>query len=206
MASRIRQVLFDFDEVLAQYRHERRIAHLAAFAGCDHERVRAVLFTSGLETEYDGGLVDTATYLARLGAGIGMAIDEERWIAARMAGSRGVADVLAHVAALDEGIALGILTNNGMLMAQAIPRILGDACARFEGRVLCSGALRVRKPDPAVFRQALAQLGWEADNTLFVDDRFANVQAARTLGMAAETVKDARSLRRAFKRHGLVDG
>jgi glucose-1-phosphatase len=204
MATRIRQVLFDFDEVLAQYRHERRIAHLAAFAGCDHERVREVLFTSGLESAYDSGLLDTATYLKRLGDGIGQAIDEERWIAARLAGSLGSAGVLAHVQALDPDLTLGILTNNGALMAQAIPRVLGPAFARFDGRVLCSGALRVRKPDPGAFRLALERLGWPADRTLFVDDRFANVQAARAVGLQAETVTDARSLRRALKRHRLA--
>jgi glucose-1-phosphatase len=204
MAAHIRHVLFDFDQVLAQYRHERRIAHLADFAGCAHEHVREVLFASGLEAEYDRGLLDTATYLERLGEGLGQAIDEERWIASRLAGSVGSPGVLAQVEALDPGIALGILTNNGALIAQAIPRILGPAFVRFDGRVLCSGALRVRKPDPAIFRLALERLGWQARQTLFVDDSFANVQAARALGLQAETVTDARTLRRALKRHRLA--
>ena len=201
MKPRIRRILFDFDEVLAPYRHERRIAALAGFAGCAHERVREVLFTSGLETEYDGGAIDTAAYLARLGAGIGRALDEEAWIAARMAGSVAEAPMLERVAALDPSLALGVLTNNGVLMAQAIPRILGPLAARFEGRVLCSGALRVRKPDPAVFALALERLGWEAAGTLFVDDAFANVQAARRAGLHAETVTDARSLGRVLRRY-----
>lgn len=204
MTPRIRQVLFDFDEVLARYRHEARIAHLAAFAGCGHERVREVLFASGLETEYDGGAIDTARYLGRLGEGLGKAVDEERWIASRLAGSVADAAVLARVAALDAELALGVLTNNGVLMLQAIPRILAPVYPRFEGRVLCSGALRVRKPDPAIFAQALDLLGWEAAGTLFVDDSFANVQAARKAGMQADTVVDARSLRRVLKRFGVA--
>ena len=204
MMPRIHQVLFDFDEVLARYRHEARIAHLAAFAGCGHERVREVLFASGLETEYDGGAIDTARYLGRLGEGLGKAVDEERWIASRLAGSVADAAVLAQVAALDAELALGVLTNNGVLMLQAIPRILAPVYPRFEGRVLCSGALRVRKPDPAIFAQALDLLGWEAAGTLFVDDSFANVQAARKAGMQADTVVDARSLRRVLKRFGVA--
>ena len=204
MTPRIRQVLFDFDEVLARYRHEERIAHLAAFAGCGHERVREVLFTSGLETEYDGGAIDTAGYLGRLGDGIGKAVDEERWIASRLAGSAADAAVLAQVAALDPGLVLGVLTNNGVLMAQAIPRIVAPVYPRFEGRVLCSGALRMRKPDPAIFAQALDLLGWDAADTLFLDDSFANVQAARKTGLQADTVVDARSLRRVLKRFGVV--
>src|SRR5690606_5243940 len=101
-----------------------------------------------------------------------------------------------RVAALDASLELGVLTNNGALMAQAIPRILGVQGLRFEGRVLCSGALRMRKPDPAVFGMALERLGWELAGTLFVDDSFANVQSARRVGLHAETVTDARSLGR----------
>ena len=204
MKPRIRQVLFDFDEVLARYRHEARIAHLAAFAGCAHERVREVLFASGLENEYDGGAIDTAAYLGRLGAGIGRTVDEARWIASRLAGSVADEAVLAQVSALDANLALGVLTNNGALMAQAIPRIVAPVYPRFEGRVLCSGALRMRKPDPAVFAHALDLLGWRAADTLFVDDSFANVQAARRLGIHADTVVDARSLRRVLKRFGVA--
>ena len=204
MRPRIRQVLFDFDEVLARYRHEARIAHLAAFAGCAHEHVREVLFTSGLETEYDGGAIDTATYLRRLGEGIGQPVDEARWLDSRIAGSGADEAVLAQVAALDPGLVLGVLTNNGVLMADAIPRIVASVYPRFAGRVLCSGALQMRKPDPAIFVQALDRLGWTAADTLFVDDSFANVQSARKVGLQADTVVDARSLRRVLKRFGVA--
>lgn len=203
MTPRIRHLLFDFDEVLAKYDHERRIAHLAAFAGCEHERVRAALFASGLETEYDSGDIDTATYLRRLGDGIGTAIDEDTWIASRVAGSTADAGVLARIGTLDEALTLGVLTNNGMLMAQALPRIVAPIHPRLDGRVLCSGALRLRKPDTAIFLRALELLGWETGATLFLDDRFANVQGARKAGLHADTVTDARSLGRVLKRYGL---
>lgn len=203
MKPRIRHVLFDFDEVLARYHHEKRIASLAAFAGCEHEHVRAVLFASGLETEYDSGHIETADYLRRLGEGLGAPIDEEAWLASRLAGSIADAAVLARVAALHDEISLGVLTNNGMLMAPAIARIIAPVHARFDGRVLCSGALKLRKPDNAIYLRALALLGWNAADTLFVDDRFANVQGARQAGLHADTVTDARSLGRVLARYGL---
>ena len=94
MKPRIHQVLFDFDGVLAHYRHEVRIAHLAAHAGCASERVREVLFVSGLETEYDSGTIDTAAYLGRLGEGLGAMVDEDTWLASRMAGTNAARDGL----------------------------------------------------------------------------------------------------------------
>lgn len=200
----IRQILFDFDGVLAHYRHELRIAHLAQYAYAEHERVREALFTSGLETEYDGGLIDTGTYLSRLSNGVGAVIDIETWIGSRVAGSRADDTVLRHIQSLDAGLELGVLTNNGLLMAQAIPRIVAPMYPRLEGRVLCSGALRIRKPAPDIYRLALAQLGWNAAETLFVDDIFANVQGARSMGLHAETVTDGRSLGKVLRRYRLI--
>lgn len=201
---RIERVLFDFDGVLAHYHHELRIAHLAGYAGAEHERVREVLFTSGLETEYDGGRISTALYLSRLGEGIARAIDEDAWIASRVAGSRADEAVLAQILALDAGLELGVLTNNGLLMARAIPRIVAPIHPRLEGRVLCSGELQLRKPEPRIYTLALERLGWDASRTLFVDDVFANVQGARSVGLHAETVTDAASLRQVFRRYRLA--
>lgn len=203
MKPRIRRILFDFDGVLAPYRHERRIAALATFAGCGHEVVREALFTSGLEAQYDGGAIETEVYLDRLGAAVGQAIDADAWIAARLAASVAEVAMLDRVAALDASLELAVLTNNGALMAQAIPRILGPLGQRFEGRVLCSGTLRMRKPDRAVFAMALERLGWELADTLFVDDSFANVQSARKVGLHAETVTGSRSLGRVLRRYTL---
>ena len=203
MKPRVRRILFDFDGVLAPYRHEKRIAALATFAGCGHEVVREALFASGLEAQYDGGAIETDAYLARLGTAIGHAIDADAWIASRLVGSVAEVAMLERVAALDASVELAVLTNNGALMAQAIPRILGALGGRFEGRVLCSGALRMRKPDPAVFVTALERLGWALAGTLFVDDSFANVRAARSVGLHAETVTDARSLGRVLRRYTL---
>jgi len=201
MKPRIHQVLFDFDGVLAHYRHEVRVAHLAARAGCEHEHVRNVLFASGLESEYDSGAIDTATYLRRLGDGLGAVIDEDAWIASRMAGSTAIDDVLVRIAALHPDVAMGVLTNNGALMTRAIPRIVAPVAARIEGRVLTSGGLQRRKPLPTTFIHALELLGWEPATTLFVDDLFTNVQGAREAGLHAETVTDARSLGKALKRY-----
>lgn len=201
MKPRIHQVLFDFDGVLAHYRHEVRIAHLAMHARCEHEQVRTALFVSGLETEYDSGAIDTATYLRRLGEGIGASVDEDAWIASRMAGSTAIDDVLARIATLHADVAMGVLTNNGALMTQAIPRIVAPMATRIEGRVLTSGGLQRRKPAPSTFTHALDVLGWDAGSTLFVDDLFTNVQGARDAGLHAETVTDGRSLGKALKRY-----
>lgn len=196
-------VLFDFDGVLAHYSHAARIDHLARASGASEARVQQVLFDSGLEAEYDGGLIGTGEYLDRLGAGLGAPIDRATWIASRISGSQANEQVCTQVLGLATHTPVGVLTNNGALMADAIGRICAPLAALLESRVLCSGALRLRKPDPAIFRQALKHFGAQAQSTLFVDDLFVNVQGARAAGLHAETVTNARSLRRVLRRFGL---
>ena len=204
MRPRIGQLLLDFDGVLARYRRERRIAHLAAHAGAGFDRVHAALYGSGLEARYDAGAIATGDYLRALGEGIGAPVDEDAWLAARLAATEADPQALARVLALDGGLPLAILTNNGALMARAIPRIVASLLPRLEGRVLCSGPLGGRKPDPQVFGRALDRLGWNPATTLFVDDLFVNVQGARAAGLHADSVRDARALGRVLGRYGLA--
>jgi putative hydrolase of the HAD superfamily len=201
---RLDLLLLDFDGVLARYERPRRCAHLAATAGCTPAHVADVLFASGLETAYDNGSITTADYLRRLGDSLGARIGEEEWIAARVAACQSDPRTLAMVASVAARCPVAVLTNNGPLMAQAIPSIIPELFPVLEDRVLCSGTLGGRKPQAVVYARALECLDARAPATLFVDDLFVNVQGARRAGLHADTVRDARSMRRVLKRYGLA--
>lgn len=203
-AVRPRLLLLDFDGVLAHYSHPRRVAHLADATGCEPAQIMRVMFASGLEVEYDSGRIDTASYLRRLGDGLGCVVDEAAWIASRVAGNRADARVIEQVLAVAAHTPIGVLTNNGALMAQAMRQVIAPLFPLLDGRVLCSGALGVRKPDAAIYAKALAHFDVTAAQVLFVDDKFTNVQGARASGLQADTVHHAQSLRRVLKRYGLA--
>ncbi|WP_420010244.1 HAD-IA family hydrolase [Xanthomonas sacchari] len=197
-------LLLDFDGVLANYTRTVRIAALAAHCRCEAAQVREALFGSGLETAYDGGELDTDAYLQRLSAGLGAQVDATAWIAVRVAASRADAGVVAQVLALADRVDIGVLTNNGALMAQAIAQIVPTLFPLLQGRVLCSGTLGGRKPQAEVYRRALDHFGVAPRHALFLDDLFVNVRGARAIGMRAETASGARAVRRALARHGLA--
>lgn len=201
---RLRLVLLDLDGVLVRYSHHARLASLARVAGCTPAHVSKVMFDSGLERAYDCGVLDTATYLQRLGTALGATIDAAAWIEARVAGTQADPAVLACVASLVPRVEVGVLTNNGALMRDAMPRILAPLFPMLDGRALCSGVLGVRKPNRAIFEHALTHFDVRAQETLFVDDLFVNVQGARAAGLHADTVVDARSLRTVLRRYGLL--
>lgn len=204
MNARPELVLFDFDGVLAHYSRESRIAHLAAATGRESRLVGEVLFESGLEADYDRGVVDTSQYLARLGRGLGCAVDETAWIASRIAGNRAEHDVAALVREVARHARVGVLTNNGALMTEAIRGILPEVFPVLDGNILCSGALGVCKPDPEVYRLALAHFRVEPHHALFVDDALCNVEGARNAGLRAAHVPDASTLAAVLRQHSLA--
>ena len=55
--------------------------------------------------------------------------------------------------------------------------------------------LRIAKPDPAIYRHTLAKLGIRPEETLFLDDKLVNVEAARALGMQAFQFSTVEQLR-----------
>jgi putative hydrolase of the HAD superfamily len=51
--------------------------------------------------------------------------------------------------------------------------------------VVCSAAVGMAKPDPAIYALAAERLGLPPEKCVFIDDLDRNVEAARAAGMAA---------------------
>jgi len=52
-------------------------------------------------------------------------------------------------------------------------------------RIVVSGEVGLAKPDPAIYRYTLEKLGTTPEETLFLDDKLVNIEAAQALGMTA---------------------
>ncbi|MGD0478741.1 MAG: HAD family phosphatase [Terracidiphilus sp.] len=92
--------------------------------------------------------------------------------------------MLAWAAALKtRGLLTAILSNIGDTTQQAMEREL-KWFSRFDVLVW-SYQLRMAKPDPAIYNYTLEKLGLQPAETLFIDDREVNVEAATALGMKA---------------------
>ncbi|PZG16299.1 hydrolase [Nonomuraea aridisoli] len=74
-----------------------------------------------------------------------------------------------------------ILVTNAMDTLEAHLDLLG--LTYFADDVVSSHRVGVAKPDPAIYRIAAERAGVAPERCLFVDDRPANVEAARALGM-----------------------
>jgi putative hydrolase of the HAD superfamily len=81
------------------------------------------------------------------------------------------------------GLRTAILSNMGDSVLDSIQREF-PWISNFDVLVW-SYQLHMAKPDPAIYLHTLQQLGTRPDETLFIDDKLVNVEAARALGMQA---------------------
>lgn len=81
------------------------------------------------------------------------------------------------------GILTAILSNIGDSVHESLEREF-PWLSKFDVLVW-SYQLRIAKPDPAIFEYTLKKLGTAAAETLFLDDKPVNVEAARALGIKA---------------------
>lgn len=121
----------------------------------------------------------------------GLRVDPQRFHEVRRAGTTwlpGMRELLDDL----EGVTLRVTASNYPAWVDVLAaEVLGD---RFD-RVLASCHLGARKPDPAFYDRLLARLELEPHQVAFVDDREANVEAARGLGLPAHRYEDAAGVR-----------
>jgi putative hydrolase of the HAD superfamily len=92
----------------------------------------------------------------------------------------------------DAGTRLALLSNAGADFGSYLRH--GLVGSLFE-RVFVSGELLMVKPDAAIFRHALDELGVDAAHAVFIDNKVENVRGAESLGITGHVFTGADDLR-----------
>lgn len=183
-AQRIDAVLFDYGQVLSGPPNAAAWAVLRAVSGLDEERLHAAYWK--FRHDYDRGALTGRTYWDAVAADAGVRFDDAQ-VAALMAADIDVWTALnppmvEWAGRLQRaGVRTGILSNIGDAIGEGVvarlPWLAGfDHC-------VWSHALRMAKPDPAIYLQTAQALKTAPGNILFIDDREVNVAAAAEAGM-----------------------
>ncbi len=137
---------------------------------------------------YDEGKLNGFAYWqkfvrdANLDLGPGAVEELHRWDAIHWTSQNPV--MLAWQMRLKErGLLTAILSNMGDSVLANMKREF-DWLDRFDVLVW-SYQLGMAKPDPAIYLHLLSELGTRPEETLFLDDKLANVEAAQALGIRA---------------------
>lgn len=70
--------------------------------------------------------------------------------------------------------------------------------------IVVSGREKLVKPDPAIYKLALKRFGINANESLFIDDMSANIEAVKLSGMHGHVFKNADGLHDELARLGLL--
>ncbi|MCU1600121.1 MAG: hydrolase [Frankiales bacterium] len=192
----IRAVLFDFGGVFTDSPFEA-FGKYADSIGATRDQIDAIVFGGyGVDGDHPWHRVERGEItleaardgILALGEEQGLVVDIWQVFMTMSANQGGLRHGLVeHVRVLRAaGLKTGIVTNNVVEFREHWRAML--PVAELFDVIVDSSEVGERKPNPAIFRRAVALLGLQPDEVLFLDDYPGNVTAAQELGMRAVLV------------------
>ena len=108
-----------------------------------------------------------------------------------------------QLAIKDRGLLTAIVSNMGDTVLESLEREF-TWLGNFDVLVW-SYQLGIAKPDPAIYLQTLERLGTLPSETLFLDDKLVNIEAAQALGIHAIEFTTIANLRKQLEESGLAN-
>ncbi len=202
--SGLRAVVFDYGMVLSGPPDATAHAALVRITGLASARLDSLYWAD--RHAYDEGKLTGFGFWQKLVREAGLrlsksAIDELNLWDARMWTTQNDAMLAWQLELKKQGILTAILSNLGdSVLANMKREFLW--LKRFDVLVW-SYQLRMAKPDAAIFRHVLTELGTRPEETLFIDDKQVNVEAANALGMKGLVFTTVEQLRADLIEQGL---
>ncbi len=182
----LRAVVFDYGMVLTGPQDPEAHSALMRITGLPFARFESLYWAD--RHAYDEGKLTGLAFWHKFMGEAGLPQNREtvgelnQWDA-RMWTTQNPAMLAWQLELKQRGLRTAILSNMGDNVLENMMREF-DWLPRFDVLVW-SYQLRMAKPDPAIYRHTLKELGTLPEETLFLDDRTVNVEAARALGIQA---------------------
>jgi putative hydrolase of the HAD superfamily len=192
----LRAVVFDYGNVLSLPPDPAAHAELARITGLSADRLDS-LYWAG-RPPYDEGKITGLEFWQKLARAAGLnlkpaELEELNELDVRMWVTENPAMLAWQLALKQHGLLTAIVSNMGDTVLEQMQREF-NWLSRFDVLVW-SYQVRIAKPDPAIYRYALEKLGTQPEETLFIDDRPVNVEAANKMGMKGVVFTTVENLR-----------
>jgi putative hydrolase of the HAD superfamily len=182
----LRAVIFDYGMVLSGPVNAHARAALIQGTGMSEDRFEELYWAD--RHAYDEGKLTGVTYWQKFARDSGLTfsaeeLDKFNLLDAHMWTTFDPAMIAWQQQLKAAGILTAILSNMGDSVLASLEREFAWI-AGFDVLVW-SYQLGIAKPDPEIYRHVLEQLGTRPDETLFLDDKRVNIDAAQALGIVA---------------------
>lgn len=200
----LRAVVFDYGMVLTDQPDPTAHSEMMRITGLDRGRLDTFYWAD--RHAYDEGKLTGLEFWQKIDSDAGLQlapkfIEELNEWDARMWTTKNDAMVAWQQKLKDRGLKTAILSNMGDNVHENIVREF-KWIDRFDVLVW-SYQLKMAKPDAAIFRYVLDKLGTKPGETLFLDDKQVNIDAAVALGVRGMLFSNVDQLRADLKAQGL---
>ncbi len=178
-------IYFDLGRVLINFDIEKMLAQVSAVSNTSPEKVKQIVFDSGLQTDYESGRIDCQEFHEKFCTALGSRPDFETL---RQAAcdifelNTSVVPVVAHLRAA--GHRMGILSNTCHSHWEHCRKRFPAVIELFDVHAL-SYRLRAAKPHAEIFAAAAELAHVDPSEIFFVDDTLGHVEGAREFGFDA---------------------
>jgi len=192
----LRAVVFDYGMVLSGPPDAAAHGELQRITGLSAERLDSIYWADRLA--FDSGELTGLAFWRKITNDAGLKMDESAleelnlWDA-RMWTTVNPAMLAWQRRLKERGLLTAILSNLGDNVLANMKREY-EWLPQFDVHVW-SYQLRMVKPDAAIYRHTLKELGTQPKETLFIDDRLVNIEGARAVGMQGIVFSTVEQLR-----------
>ena len=181
----IKYLFFDLGIVLFDFDHAIGCRQIAAVSGCSAEQVNSILFESGLEDDFETGLVDAAGFHSKFCQASGGSPSQEELLNACsdiFTMNVSMMPVVGQLAAVN--FPMGILSNTCSAHWDHVFKNHTFLRQNFRDYVL-SYESKSMKPDAKIYSDAIEVANLPANEIFFIDDKPENVEGAIAAGIDA---------------------
>lgn len=194
----IRAMIFDLGKVVLDFDHWIICERLADLSGFNKEYVYDLIFTSGLEREYDEGKITSRDFYAHITIKLNLHIDYSTFYPLWCDIFSLKDDMIPLLKSLRNHYKLLLLSNTNEMHFEFV-RGKFPVLDVFDEFIL-SYNLGIRKPDRKIYEKAIEASNCSRDECLFIDDILENVEMARECGMTGIHFKNSQTLRVEFNK------
>jgi putative hydrolase of the HAD superfamily len=198
----IKTVIFDLGRVLIPFDFARGYQAMEGLCPHDAAEIRRRLGATDLVERFETGLVEPADFVTELSTLIDLDVDYPRFC--QIWSSIFLPDPLipdAMLAALHRRYRLVLLSNTNAIHFEMV-RETYPLIRHFDGLVL-SHEVKAMKPDPRIYRAAIAAAQCEPGECFYTDDIAAYVQGAKEMGIDAVQFESCAQISAALRARGV---
>jgi putative hydrolase of the HAD superfamily len=200
----IQTIIFDFGNVLAHFSHLKAATQLASYGppGLNPQEVVNFVFEQDLEQRFEVAEVSGAEVLQLLRQRFGLRGSDEELALACGDMFTGNPATLEMVPGLSQRHRLLLLSNTNELHYRRFRTQFAPALDLFH-HLIVSHEVRLRKPNPAIYRHAQDVARCRPEEVVFIDDLATNIEAGRAAGWHAIQYTPRTDLRAELSRLGV---